>query len=333
MVNFDEFYMQACLDEAWKYQCLTYPNPAVGAAVLKEGRLLSIAAHQEAGAPHAEVLALKEAYYRLTKDSDILPITQALHLHNYLQTHAHNLFNDATLYVTLEPCFHYGKTPPCSLLIKSLGLKEVIIGTLDPNIEATGGATYLRRNGIKVRVGVLERQSQELIEPFVKWSNGSFVLFKYAQTFNGVVKGGIISSQASREYVHALRNRIDLLVIGGNTVRIDRPILDARLVGGRAPNVLIYSKKKSFSDNIPLFGIEGRHVYIEDSLERIAQHSFVMIEGGEGMLRATKMMVDWYLQFVAPKCRALENYRCDKKIEFLHTQKIDRDLMIWSQNG
>ena len=321
------------MDEAWKYQCLTYPNPAVGAAVLKEGRLLSIAAHQQAGGPHAEVLALKEAYYRLTKDSDILPITQALHLHNYLQTHAHNLFHDATLYVTLEPCFHYGKTPPCSLLIKSLGLREVVIGTLDPNAQATGGAAYLRHNGIKVRVGVLERQCQELIEPFVKWSNGSFVLFKYAQTFNGVVKGGIISSQASREYVHALRDRIDLLVIGGNTVRIDRPILDARLVGGRAPNVLIYSKKKKFSDNIPLFGIGGRRVYIEDSLERVAQYSFVMIEGGEGMLRATKMMVDWYLQFVAPKCRALENYRCDKKIEFLHTRKIDRDLMIWSQNG
>ena len=333
MVNLDEFYMQACLDEAWKYQGLTYPNPAVGAAVLIEGRLLSLAAHQRAGAPHAEVLAIKEAYYRLTKDRDILPITQSLHLHNYLQTHAKELFTKATLYVTLEPCFHYGKTPPCSLLIKNLGFKKVVIGTPDPNPKAGGGARYLKEQGVDVRIGVLEPQCKELIEPFVKWSMGSFVLFKYAQTINGVIDGGIISSQASREYVHALRDRIDLLVIGGNTVRIDRPILDARLVGGGAPDILIYSKKKRFNEKIPLFGIEGRSVYIEDSLDRIAEHSFVMIEGGEGMMRATKRVVDWYLQFVAPKCRAMENYKFDKKMEFLHTRKIDRDLMIWSRNG
>ncbi len=333
MVNLDEFYMRACLDEAWKYQGLTYPNPAVGAAVLKDGRLLGLAAHQKAGTPHAEVLAIKEAYYRLTQDKGILSITQSLHLHNYLQTHAKELFRNATLYVTLEPCFHYGKTPPCSLLIKNLGFKEVVIGTLDPNPKAGGGARYLRDQGIEVRLGVLEEECEVLIEPFVRWSHGSFVLFKYAQTLNGAIGGGIISSQASREYVHALRDRIDLLVIGGNTVRTDRPILDARLVGGRPPDILIYSKKKRFAKKIPLFGIEGRHVYIEDSLEKISQYSFVMIEGGEGMMKATKRVVDWYLQFIAPKCRAMENYRFDKKMEFLYTRKIDKDLMIWSKNG
>ena len=182
-------------------------------------------------------------------------------------------------------------------------------------------------------MGVLGHECAVLIEPFVQWSKGPFVLFKYAQTLNGAIGGGIISSQASREYVHALRDRIDLLVIGGNTVRVDRPILDARLVGGRAPDILIYSKKRRFNEKIPLFGIEGRHVYIEDSLDRIEEHSFVMIEGGEGMMKATKRVVNWYLQFVAPKCRAMENYRFDKKIEFLHTRKMDKDLMIWSRNG
>ncbi len=333
MVNLDEFYMEACLKEAWKYQGLTYPNPAVGAAVLKDGRLLSVAAHQKAGGPHAEVLALKEAYYRLTNDKNILTITESLHLHNYLQTHASTLFENTTLYVTLEPCFHYGKTPPCSLLIKNLGIERVVVGTLDPNPKAGGGARYLAKNGVEVTIGVLERRCQDLIEPFVKWSKGRFIFFKYAQTINGVISGGVISSFASREYVHALRDKIDLLVIGGNTVRTDRPILDARLVKGRSPDILIYSKKSQFDEKIPLFGVPDRKVYIEDSLERLREYRYVMIEGGGGMMRATTRIVDWYLQFLAPRSKDEKNYRFNAKLRFLHTRELDNDLLIWSSNG
>ncbi|MRI83316.1 MAG: bifunctional diaminohydroxyphosphoribosylaminopyrimidine deaminase/5-amino-6-(5-phosphoribosylamino)uracil reductase RibD [Nitratiruptor sp.] len=335
MVDFDRFYMQAALDEAWKYQLLTYPNPAVGAAVVKDGRLLSIAAHQEAGQPHAEVLALKEAYYLLTKDEQILHIHDPLHLHNYLSTHAGTLFWGATIYITLEPCFHYGKTPPCSLLIKELGLTRVVIATLDPNPKASGGAAYLRQKGIEVEVGICQEEAQWLLEPFIKWSKATFVLFKLAQHLNGVITGGTISSLASRELVHKLRSKIDLLVIGGSTVRIDKPTLDARLVGGRAPDVLIYSKssKKRFNPKIPLFHVAGRTVYIEDRLDRIWEHRFVMIEGGEGMLEATRGIVDWYMWFIAPTLHRDQNYQLDKRLTFLKSRPIERDLLIWSRNG
>jgi diaminohydroxyphosphoribosylaminopyrimidine deaminase/5-amino-6-(5-phosphoribosylamino)uracil reductase len=333
MVAFDELYMRLALQEAWRYQLLTYPNPAVGAAVVKNGRLLSVAAHKEAGGPHAEVEAVKEAYVALTGDRSVTSITNALHLHNYLITHAKDLFTDATIYITLEPCFHYGKTPPCTFLIKDLRFKRVVIAILDPNKKASGGAEYLREQGIEVEVGVCQEEAQDLIEPFLKWSKGTFVLYKMAQHLNGVVTGGTISSLASRELVHKIRSKIDLLVIGGSTVRIDRPKLDARLVGGRAPNVLIYSKSQKINEKIPLFGVEGREVYVESSLERIKKCRFVMIEGGEGMLQATRMLVDWYLWFLAPTLKRSENFKIDKHLTYLHTYKLDKDIVIWSRNG
>ncbi len=333
MVDLDAFYMQAAIDEAWKYQGLTYPNPAVGAAVVKNGRLLSIAAHKAAGKPHAEVEAIKEAYYLLSGDSDILKIKESLHLHNYLQTYAKNLFTDATIYVTLEPCFHYGKTPPCALLLQELNFKKVVIATLDPNPKAAGGFNYLRKRGIEVVVGVKEKEAQALLEPFVKWSKKQFVFFKLAQTLNANITDGIISSLASRELVHKLRSKIDLLVIGGNTVRVDKPRLDSRLVGGRAPDVLIYSKRKDFNPKIPLFKVDNREVFIESSLQRVEEYNFIMIEGGEGMLQATKDLVDWYMIFVAPTMKPKPNYAINKRVEFLHTQRVGSDLLIWSRNG
>lgn len=333
MVAFDELYMRLALEEAWRYQLLTYPNPAVGAAVVKNGRLLSVAAHKEAGGPHAEVEAIKEAYIALTGDKTVASITNALHLHNYLTTHAHDLFVDATIYITLEPCYHYGKTPPCTFLIRDLRFKRVVIAVLDPNKKASGGAAYLKEQGIEVEVGVCEQKARDLIEPFLKWSRGTFVLFKTAQHLNGVITGGTISSLASRELVHKIRNKIDLLVIGGSTVRIDRPRLDARLVNGQAPDVLIYTKEKNISKKIPLFGVKERQVYIESTLDRIKECRFVMIEGGEGMLHATRMVTDWYLWFVAPTLRRDENYKIDKKLTFLHTYELEKDIVIWSRNG
>ena len=333
MVAFDELVMDLCLAEAWRYQGLTYPNPAVGAAVVKNGRILSVAAHKRAGAPHAEVEAIRDAYYALTGDELVLQIEDALHLHNYLERHSGELFHDATIYVTLEPCFHYGKTPPCTFLVRDLGFERIVIGIQDPNPKATGGAAYLKSRGLEVRMGVRQKECADLIEPFLRWSKERFIFFKYAQTINGNLTHGTISNIASRTLVHALRDRIELLVIGGNTVRKDRPLLDARLVHGRAPDVLIYSKKLHFDETIPLFSVKDREVYIEDSFKRLEEYRFIMIEGGEGMLQATRRLVDWYLIFVAPKSVDGANYRFNKKMEFLHQRNLEGDLVIWSRNG
>ena len=328
-----EFFMDLAINEAWKYQGLTYPNPAVGAVITKNNAILAINAHKKSGTSHAEVLAIKDAYYNLTKDKEILSINSSEKLHQFLIKNAKNIFKDSTIYITLEPCAHYGKTPPCSLLIKSLGFKKVVYGCDDPNKTASGGGEFLKSSGIEVVKGVKEREALELIEPFLKWQKKRFIFFKLAQTLNGVITGGTISCEKSREYVHKLRDKIDLLVIGGNTVRIDRPTLDSRMINGNAPDVLIYSKRKDFDKNIPLFKVKNRKVFIDDSFEKIKNYKYIMIEGGEGMLEATKDIVDWYLFFVSPNIKDGENYKIEKKLDILHQRKIDKDLMIWSRDG
>ena len=333
MVNIDELYMQLALDEAWKYQGLTYPNPAVGAVVTIDGRPLSVAAHQYAGAPHAEVLALKMAYYVLTKDEKILPLSDAFALHSYLIKYASSLFCKATLYVTLEPCNHTGKTPACAGLIEKLGIQRVVIGTPDPNPKASGGIVRLKNAKRDVVVGVLQERAKLLIEPFERWSNKRFIFFKFAQTLNGNITAGTISSQKAREYVHSLRDKIELLVIGGNTVRTDRPTLDSRLVAGKAPDVLIYSHHKEFDRAIPLFSVKNRSVFIDSTFEKIDRYRYIMIEGGEGMLRACKELVDWYLIFIAPYSNEMDNYKATLQMQFIYQREIGTDLMVWSKNG
>ncbi len=324
--------MKLALEAAWQFQGLTYPNPAVGCAVVKNGAVLAVGAHAKAGDPHAEVIALKEAYLTLTNDTKITKLSSSLEIHNFLKEHHNNIFNDCEMYVTLEPCNHTGKTPACSSLISVLKPKKVYVSVLDPNDEASGGVRTLREVGVEVESGLKEEEGQSLLEPFVKWQKKNFVFFKWAQRLDGTIDGGIVSDAVSREKVHAMRDVCDLLVIGGNTVRTDRPTLDARLVNGKAPDVLIYSTRKDFDTEISLFKIEGRKVYIEDNLDKISKYKNILIEGGPSLFKATKNTVDSYLCFLAPSTGGDIKFS-DENQEFkiLHNQKLDNDLMIWMQ--
>ena len=141
-----------------------------------------------------------------------------------------------------------------------------------------------------------------------------------------------MSSKASLKHVHQLREVCDTLVIGGNTVRIDRPTLDCRFTQGKAPNIMIYSKKDNFDRNIPLFTVKNREVKISDSLDFLEQASFVMVEGGEGMLEAIKEKIDWMLIYQTPKLSTNNlTYNTTMNLQFLHQAKKDVDLMIWSR--
>ncbi|MDP3466469.1 MAG: bifunctional diaminohydroxyphosphoribosylaminopyrimidine deaminase/5-amino-6-(5-phosphoribosylamino)uracil reductase RibD, partial [Sulfuricurvum sp.] len=251
--------MTLALNEAWKYQLLTFPNPAVGAVCIGEyGEILSVGAHKRAGGPHAEVYALRDAYITLSGDESIALSDDSAHIHNYLRKNHNNLFHNISMAVTLEPCAHSGKTPSCALLIRDLGIKMLFISCRDSNPIAANGVSILENAGIPCTFGVMEEEGRKLLEPFITWQKKPFVFFKWAQRLDGTVNNGIISSQASREHVHALRDRCDLIVIGGNTVRVDRPTLDSRLVNGKAPDVLIYSRDKDFDTSIPLFSIPNR---------------------------------------------------------------------------
>ena len=331
MVIDNNFFMNLALSEAWKYQGLTYPNPAVGCCVVGENlELLAVQAHQKAGEPHAEVNALKSAYYKLTNDSNILEIISSHEIHKYLLKNHNNCFKKVSLYTTLEPCSHIGKTPSCASLISKLGIKKVFVGSNDFNNEASGGNDILTDAGVNIVTGLLKKECDDLLEPFNKSKKEKFVFFKWAQRLNASTDEGTISSQASRKHVHALRSVCDLLVIGGNTVRIDRPTLDARLVNGKAPDILILSREKKFDKTIKLFGIKGRNVYIEDNFSILKNYKNIMIEGSSKMFELTREITDYYLCYIAPKFGGRSGFEnLNENFEILNIQKEEQDIIMW----
>ena len=327
----DNFFMSLAINEAFKYQLLTYPNPAVGAVVVKNGAILAIEAHQKAGSSHAEVRAFLSAYEALTNKKIDFDKNSAIKAHDFL-LNKRDIFKDCEIYVTLEPCSHFGKTPSCANLITNINLKKVYIGALDPIKSHSGGVELLKNNKIEVETGILKEACEDLIEPFKIWQKRGFVLFKLAQTTNAKIGGGYISSKESLTYVHKLREVASKLVIGGNTVRVDRPTLDSRFSGGNAPDVVIYSKEKDFDRSINLFKIKERKVEITDSLDFLEKKGFYLVEGGEGMLKALKKYIDWLLIFQAPKLSSNQlSYNINSNLQFLHIAKNSKDILIWSR--
>lgn len=350
----DEFYMSLALNEAWKYQLLTFPNPAVGCVVVdKFGKILSVNAHKKAGLLHAEANAVFEALCKINSKffskfisqyeakfgikfepnlSQILEFDSLNtdFVYEFIIKNHENLLKNAKAFVTLEPCSHTGKTPPCANLLANLGFEQVVIGSKDRNKIACGGGEILKNSGVEVKFGILLEQCDELIEPFVAWSNGNFSFFKLAISANGVIKGGIISSQNSRAHAHKIRSLVDLLVIGGSTVRIDRPILDSRLnLGGKNPDVLIYSRLGKFDPNLPLFGVKNREVYIKDSLNLAWEKKFVMFEGGENFLKNLPTNIKWLLIYRSSKFLSASNANLDLNLKILHETKFNEDSQIW----
>ncbi|QOY51268.1 bifunctional diaminohydroxyphosphoribosylaminopyrimidine deaminase/5-amino-6-(5-phosphoribosylamino)uracil reductase RibD [Candidatus Sulfurimonas baltica] len=331
MVINANFYMDLAVREAWRYQGLTYPNPAVGCTVVGlSGEILAVEAHKRAGGPHAEVEALKTAYFKLTNDEGILNILSSSEIHAYLLKNHKNCFKNVSLYTTLEPCSHIGKTPSCATLISSLGIKTLFVGSNDTNEEASGGNEILSKSGLHVEMNILKDECDALLRPFNKWTQKSFVFFKWAQRLNGTTDCGIISSQESRINVHAMRDKCDLLVIGGNTVRVDRPTLDARLINGKAPDVLIISKSKDFDMSIPLFGVKNRKVIISDNFSTCRDYKNIMIEGSSKMLELSRDIIDYYLCYLAPTVGGSNSFtKLDDKFKILNVQKEAQDIIMW----
>ncbi|MSP40779.1 MAG: bifunctional diaminohydroxyphosphoribosylaminopyrimidine deaminase/5-amino-6-(5-phosphoribosylamino)uracil reductase RibD [Deltaproteobacteria bacterium] len=194
----------------------TSPNPMVGAVLVRGGKIVGRGYHKFAGGDHAEIVALKKA------------ATKA---------------NGATLYITLEPCSHYGRTPPCAEALVHAGIKNVVVGMSDPNPLVAGcGLKILRRAGIAVRVGVHESECRELLEAFSKFitQRVPFVTLKLAATLDGKIATASgdskwISGPESRNLVHRWRNEMDAVLVGVATVRADDPQLTCRIAGGRDP--------------------------------------------------------------------------------------------------
>lgn len=206
----DEKFMKIAIKEAYKAKGRTLPNPAVGAVVVKNGEIIATGYHRRAGLPHAEAVALERAGESA---------------------------KGSTLYVTLEPCNHYGKTPPCSERIIEAGVKRVVVGIRDPNPVARGGVERLKSAGIEVKVGVLEKECFELIDDFIVnlREKRPFVSLKFGATLDGMIadKNGNskwITSPESRKLVHLLRSYHNAVMVGIGTVLKDDPLLNVREV-------------------------------------------------------------------------------------------------------
>ncbi len=209
----DELYMKQALMLAAQGLGRTSPNPVVGAVIVADGSIVGQGWHQAAGTPHAEVHALAQAG---------------------------RLARNATLYVTLEPCCHHGRTGPCTDAIIAAGVKRVVVAMTDPNPLVRGkGIQKLRQHGLEVLEGVCAAEAAQLNEVFIKWiaTGLPFGVLKTAITLDGKIAtytghSKWITSERSREYVHGLRNMYDAILVGIGTVLADDPSLTTRLPGG-----------------------------------------------------------------------------------------------------
>ena len=212
----DSEYMKLAIELAQKGAGYVNPNPMVGAVIVKDNHIIGQGYHKFFGGPHAERNALKNC-----RESPV----------------------GATLYVTLEPCCHYGKTPPCTDAIINSGITRVVIGSLDCNPVVSGkGVKILEENNIQVTVGILEDECHHLIKIFRKYitKHTPYVFMKYAMTMDGKIatktkQAKWITGEEARKQVHQLRHNVSAIMVGVNTVIQDNPLLTCRLEEGKNP--------------------------------------------------------------------------------------------------
>ncbi len=248
-------FMQRCLDLAAKAEGCTYPNPLVGAVIVHNGSIIGEGYHLKAGSPHAEVIAINSV-----NDKELL--------------------KSSTLYVNLEPCSHFGKTPPCSDLIISSGLRQVIIGTTDTSDKVSGqGIKNLIKAGCEVFTRVLEEECRWINRRFFTYNERKrpYILLKWAQSADGFLdfrrdeiqsqKPVWITGEAERVLVHKWRAAEQAILAGAGTIRADNPLLNVREWPGNNPVRIILSSSGLLDNKSAVFNTPGMNVVFTHSLD------------------------------------------------------------------
>lgn len=294
----DKKYIRLAISLAKKAEGRTSPNPIVGAVIVKNRRIIGMGYHKKAGMPHAEVNALRAAG---------------------------KAARGAALYVNLEPCDHFGRTPPCTDAIIKSGIKRVIIGMKDPNPLNNGrGIKKLKSCGIEVTTGILEKESGSINKPYIKFITKKmpYITVKVAQSLDGKIAAKTgdskwISSEDSRRYVHRLRAGADAVMVGANTVLKDDPELLSRIQGCRQPIRIIVDGSRTIPASSKIFSHDKYPVILASSicgskradlavlLKALAKKGIIniIVEGGGELIAGLieKDMVDRLLIFIAPK--------------------------------
>jgi diaminohydroxyphosphoribosylaminopyrimidine deaminase/5-amino-6-(5-phosphoribosylamino)uracil reductase len=302
----DMIYMRRCLDLARKAEGHTSPNPMVGAVVVHNDTIIGEGYHLQAGTPHAEVHALNAV-----TDKTLLP--------------------RSTLYVSLEPCSHQGRTPPCADLIIRSGIKRVVVGTSDTSPKVAGkGIARMKEAGIEVTTGVEEEGCRMINKRFFTWheKNRPYVILKWARSADGYIDitrtpgdaagAHWITGKAERILVHRWRAAEDAILAGGATIRSDNPSLDVRLWRGKNPLRVIVSRSGDIDSdakvlkgpaetilftcnrklNIPgirIIQIDYSNDFISDILKKLHEMGVqsVFVEGGAFILRSFFISGQW----------------------------------------
>ena len=235
-----EKYMQRALELAETGRGFTSPNPMVGAVIVKNGRIIAEGYHRRFGAPHAEVSAIEAAG---------------------------DAVSDSTMYVTLEPCCHHGKTPPCTRAIMDAGISKVVMAMEDPNPQVAGkGRAELENAGIEVESGLLEERAKKLNEWFAKFATTGIPFFtaKAAMTLDGKIAtregdSRWITGEQARNYVHWLRSGIDAIMVGSGTVETDDPMLTTRVAEGNGRDAIrvVVDGDAKLSPKRRVFGLQS----------------------------------------------------------------------------
>lgn len=267
----DEIYMRRCLQLAQNGKQLAKPNPMVGAVIVSHGRIIGEGYHVRCGEGHAEVNAFA-----------------------HVRPEDEPLLGEATLYVSLEPCSHHGKTPPCADLIVRKGVKRCVIGCVDPFAKVHGrGIQRLREAGIAVTVGVLEAECRALNRRFITCNteHRPYLILKWAQTQNGILGDASgqplpLSTPVTRRLVHQLRAECDAILVGHTTFSIDHPQLNTRYWSGASPQRIVLSRTLAAQNaTLPGWRVAGN---IDELLAQLhAEHcQSLLVEGGTATLNS-----------------------------------------------
>lgn len=272
MMPGDTVFMRRALQLAANGRGFVSPNPMVGAVIVSpDGKIIGEGWHRAYGGPHAEVQAVASVPDNLRK-----------------------LFPESTIYVTLEPCSHYGKTPPCAKLLVECNFRRVVVGAGDPNPRVSGrGIAMLREAGIEVTEGVLADECRRINRRFMTAHSlkRPFITLKWAQSADGYIDGHFSTPESATE-VHALRAVHDAIAVGARTVLTDNPHLDTRLVAGHSPRPVVFDRHRIAAKARLLSDSRGT-IYIDtdtplaDTLHSLyTDHGItsLLVEGGASLL-------------------------------------------------
>lgn len=242
--NEDEFYIRRCIELAGKALGKTYPNPLVGSVIVHNDRIIGEGFHQKAGEAHAEINAI-----------------------NSIKEEDRHLIPESTIYVSLEPCAHFGKTPPCALKIKDLDFKKVVIGAMDSHDKVNGkGKKIITEAGIEVVPSVLEEECRKLNKRFFTFHEKKrpFIILKWAQSADGFMdkdfKPTQISNSLSKQMVHQMRSEEHAILVGKNTALHDNPSLTVREIEGRNPIRILIDFDLEAPDDFKIFNAEAETI-------------------------------------------------------------------------